>query len=113
MIGNNGLMNRVPSGLVDVRDFVLRYCNKVYLDFGFDTEWYHDDRYILCYQFSTTLDDIQYDFVFHVVDKCRLSLGEMIYHIVSNTFAGRGFVILNEKLLHHKTPFMKVVILDL
>ncbi|ETJ05913.1 MAG: DNA-directed DNA polymerase [Streptococcus parasanguinis DORA_23_24] len=105
VIGNNGLMNRVPSGLVDVRDFVLRYCNKVYLDFGFDTEWYHDDRYILCYQFSTTLDDIQYDFVFHVVDKRRLSLGEMIYHIVSNTFAGRGFVILNEKLLHHKTPF--------
>ena len=56
--GNNGLINRKPRGFVDVRDFVLRYMNKVCLDFGFDTEWYDDDRKVLSYQFSTTLDDI-------------------------------------------------------
>ncbi len=48
---------------------------------------------------------IQYDKSFHLEKDDIYQQHETQNHIVSNTFAGRGFVILNEKLLHHKTPF--------
>lgn len=108
VISNNNLVNRKLKLNVDVRDFILRYINKQYLQLGFDTEWADDERHVLSYQFSTTIDGIKVDIVFYPSFRQRLKLGSMIYYIVNKLLDGRGFVVLNERIPErHYNPFYK------
>lgn len=108
IIGNNHLVNRKLKHNVDIRDYILRYINKASLQLGFDTEWSENERDVLSYQFSTTIDDVKVDIVFYPTFRQRLGLGEMMYYIVNHLFSGRGFVVLNEGIAgHHINPFYK------
>ena len=92
----------------------FRHLSGQSLVLGFDTEWYEEDeikienkkrctykkRIPLSAQFSTTIDEIRYDFIFYA--NGDLSLGSCLYYIVNIYFKGFGLCLSHKGRSHHK-----------